>query len=157
MYCHIPVTTVNSAKATYPMIEMPEFDWLMINHLALGLCNPPLHRFSTQNESSGFSACFVLSGTLLAMACPAPAQYLCLQTAVLSPIPGCMPQFCWVLLASMVSYGLPQFFPGVSRLWSNWQDITHRDWRLSGYFNPEIFLPVCKLPVEQFKLTWHQK
>lgn len=85
------------------------------------------------------------------MPCPAPVQCLCLQPAVPSPIPGCVSQFCRVLLASVLSYGLPQFLPSVPALWSNWQDITHRDWLLSGCFNSDIFLPVCKLPVQHEK------
>lgn len=106
-----------------------------------------VHVFLPIHWSVSDSFCHVLSS-------PSPAQYLCLKTAIHS-------LYQWLFVSNFADcshsclnvshmYCL-NVLPGVSGLFSNWQDITHRDLLLSGYFNPDIFSPVYKLSVQHNK------
>lgn len=98
-------------------------------------------------QSTSDPFCDVLSS-------PSLAQYLCSKIAIHS-------LYHWLFAPTFAdcSHSCLNVFhmyclnvlPGVPELLSNWQDFTHRDLLLSGYFNLDIFLPVYKLPVEHDK------
>lgn len=105
-----------------------------------------LHRFSRQNWNGFLPIVSSVSDSFChALSSPSPAQYLCLKTAIHSSCHRLFaPNFadCSPFCHNVFQMYWLNVLPGVPRLLSNWQDVTHRDLLLSGYFIPD-YLSSC--------------